>query len=102
MEVKNNPYNCSICDTEPEGCPGCGTSAYVFGFEAGADEEAKRGFERASMMYDDGGKAGIRKVIGWINNNPVFIQSNSLGIKVPIAADPEWQAFLKELNYEES
>ena len=30
---KNTSYDCSVCDTEPEGCPGCGNSAY----EAGAD-----------------------------------------------------------------
>ncbi len=26
-------FDCSVCDVEPEGCPGCGSNAY----EAGAD-----------------------------------------------------------------
>jgi len=30
---KNDSYDCSVCDTEPEGWSGCGSSAY----EAGAD-----------------------------------------------------------------
>ena len=35
MEDKDNPYDCSVCDTEPEGCPGCGAAAYEYGYEAG-------------------------------------------------------------------
>ena len=29
-ELKN-PYDCSVCDTEPEGCHSCGTLAYESG-----------------------------------------------------------------------
>ena len=36
-----NPYDCSVCDTEPEGCPGCGSDAY----EAGADAMLKAAIE---------------------------------------------------------
>jgi hypothetical protein len=44
---------------------------------------------------------GRREVVEWINKNPVYIQSNSLGIKVPIAATREWDAKLKEWGIEE-
>lgn len=37
-KLNRNPFDCSVCDTEPEGCPGCGTSAYEAGYEAGQDK----------------------------------------------------------------
>lgn len=30
---EHNNYDCSVCDTEPEGCPGCGSAAYQAGKE---------------------------------------------------------------------
>ena len=45
-------------------------------------------------------KVGMEKVVEWIDANPVFIQSNTLGIKVPIAVEPRWQAFKKENGLE--
>jgi len=28
-----NLYDCSVCDTEPEGCPGCGSNAFEAGYD---------------------------------------------------------------------
>lgn len=39
---------------------------------------------------------GRREVVEWVNANPMFIQNKLLGIKVPVAASPEWQAQIKE------
>ena len=36
------------------------------------------------------------RIIKWIDKRPIFIQSNSLGIKVPIAIDTDWQALKGE------
>jgi len=49
---KNGSYDCSVCDTEPEGCPGCGSSAY----EAGADayEEALKSSESSIEVFGGG------------------------------------------------
>jgi len=41
-------------------------------------------------------KAGMREVVEWVDNNPVFMQSSTLGIKTPIATNAEWEAKLKE------
>lgn len=46
---KNTSYDCSVCDTEPEGCPGCGNSAY----EAGADAMLEAQKEDALTTYVD-------------------------------------------------
>lgn len=29
--AKDGSFDCSVCDTEPEGCPGCGSAAYEAG-----------------------------------------------------------------------
>ena len=34
-KLKDNPGDCSVCDCEPEGCPGCGTAAFESGLGAG-------------------------------------------------------------------
>jgi len=41
---------------------------------------------------------GIKKVVDWINKHPVYMQSNTLGIKTPIQVEPEWDAFQKEVE----
>ena len=52
------------------------------------------------IMYDEGFKAGQKEVVEWIDKHPVFIQNNTLGIKVPIAVSPDWGVQLKEWEEE--
>ena len=35
----------------------------------------------------------VREIFGWVTKHPLSIQSNSLGIKVPVASDPLWNEF---------
>ncbi len=44
-----NQYDCSTCDCEPEGCPGCGTNAY----EAGAEAMLKAIIQTLMEVKDD-------------------------------------------------
>lgn len=50
---KNDSYDCSVCDTEPEGCPGCGSSAYEAGADAMLERLKKQGYYRAKATYID-------------------------------------------------
>jgi len=42
----------------------------------------------------------VKQVVDWINSKPIFIQSTSLGIKVPIQVDREYELLEQLVNKE--
>jgi len=90
--IKDYCGNCRFCATNtsvyPE--PRCFNDALL---QAQAEITGK-------IMYDEGFKAGQKEVVEWIDKHPVFIQNNTLGIKVPIAVSPDWGVQLKEWEEE--
>ncbi len=59
-------------------------------FRAGANEEARRGFERCAMTHEDGRKEGRQEVVEFF----IWWQFGQYGS--PIKLDIAWQAKLKD------
>ncbi len=61
-------FDCSVCDVEPEGCPGCGSNAYEAGADAMLNEVALKlkeiyGIPDLKMEHDRMGEF-IQEIMG--------------------------------------
>ncbi len=64
-------------------------------FKAGDKVGYDRAMAQLADMTEECKQMGRSEVVEWLRDNPMFIQNKLLGIKVPIATSPEWQAKLK-------